>query len=527
MALTKKEQEQYYQFLDEFGNEDLAFMQYTRWKVLTDLFWFGYEFFGWKNAIDPRNKRRKRIDTVFHKWLAAQIQQPGDKLILVPRLHLKSTWVKLDIVRNVLLNPNARIGLFSVASRLVEKELVEIKHMFSRPELRELFPDIVPDPGKEFRGWQKCTANELTLKRDSSDGEKIHQESQITVLGSGARMAGLHMDKAYLDDIVDQDSVKTPELIKKTLEWWGYIQSIMELGAEYTITGTRYGRFDLYSTLMAENQVEHVVVRKAIEDGKVLYSSWFTKKELAKIKRRQGNHIFSCQYLLDPIAQEDKIFPGVQPTYNRLPAGEYTWYMAIDPAPTVEAYSDETGIAIGALDKQGFLWIDRAIGVKKTGGPLCDLLIKLAKMYKFHRIGIEYGLQTHLQYILDNKLTENEHLTGERTPFNCVPIPISRKLSKGDRVNLTLGSFVREGKVHIKDTEIDLIHEMDFFTGRGKEKDNLVDAASMLFYVIEDFNFGYMQRLDLKPKGTFFDIFKDSKTDGYKWRDVFKHGKAV
>lgn len=526
MGLTASESKKYYEFLDQYGDEDLAFIQYTRWKCLTDLFWFGYEFFGWKNSVDPRNHWRKRVDPVFHKWLAEQIQRPGDKMILVPRLHLKSTWVKLDIVRNVLRNPNIRIGLFSVASRLVEKELVEIKHMFAKPELRELFNDIVPDPGKEQRGWEKCTANELTLKRDHSDGQKVPQEAQVTVLGSGARMAGLHMDKGYLDDIVDQDSVKTPEQIKKTLDWWGYIQSIMELGAEYTITGTRYGRFDLYHTIQKERQISHVVVRKAIEDGKVLYSTWFSKKALAKIKRRQGNYIFSCQYLLDPIAQEDKIFPGEQPTYQRLPPGNYTYFITVDPAATIESYSDETGIVVGAVDSYKQLWIERALGVKKGGGELADLLIQLCLQYQPERIGIELGLQTHLQYILENKINDYERQNQVRVPFNFVPIPIPRKISKGDRVHLTLGSFVREGKVRIRQDQFDLIHEMDFFTGKGKEKDNLVDAAAMLFYLIEDFNYGYMHSLGIPTRGTFYDIFKDSQDDGYKWRDVFHKGRA-
>ncbi len=525
-ALTKEESNKYYQFLDEFGNEDLAFQQYMRWKCLTDLFWFGYEFYGWKNAVDPKNPKRKRVDIVFHKWLCDQIQLPGDKLILVPRLHLKSTWIKLAIIQDILRNPNTRIGLFSVASRLVEKELVEIKQLFSKPELRQLFPDIVQDPGKEYRGWEKCTANELTLRRDRSGIDKIPQEAQITVLGSGARMAGLHMDKAYLDDIVDQDSVKTPDLIKKTEEWWGYIQSIMELGAEYVVTGTRYGRFDLYNTMIEEKQIEHVVVRKAIEDGKVLYSSWFNKAELAKIKRRQGPYIFACQYLLDPTAEEDKIFPGNQPIYQELPQGEYEWYIAVDPAPTTESYSDETGIVVAAVDKQKRVWIDRAIGLKVSGGELVDHIIKLAMIYKPVRVGIELGLQTHLQYILETKVSDYEREHHVRVPINFVPIPISRKQSKGDRVYLTLGSFVREGKVRIRYDQVDLIHEMDFFTGKGKEKDNLVDAASMIFYIIEDFNHKYMGALNMKPRGSFFDIFKKS-TNIKKWRDVFNQGGAA
>jgi hypothetical protein len=168
----------------------------------------------------------------------------------------------------------------------------------------------------------------------------------------------------------------------------------------------------------------------------------------------------------------------------------------------------------------------KLLELRRFPESFATLLIKLAVKYPLHRIGIELGMQTHLQYMLDNKLTDYAHKSGVVVDFNLVPIPISRKLSKGDRVNLTLGAFVREGKVHIKDDQIDIIHEMDFFTGKGKEKDNLVDAGSMIFYVIEDFNYGYMQRLNLKPKGSFFDIFNDSKTDGYKWRDAFNQGKA-
>ena len=120
-------------------SKKIAFRLFLRHKALTDLFFLGYEILGWKNA---KLGKRQRIDPIFHKWLATKIQQAGDKLILVPRLHLKTTWVKLRIIQMLLDNPNIRIGLFSVTTTLVEDELADIKRMFIHPAIMELFPDL-------------------------------------------------------------------------------------------------------------------------------------------------------------------------------------------------------------------------------------------------------------------------------------------------------------------------------------------------------------------------------------------------
>lgn len=521
--MTFAEEKKYKELLSSVnGDETKAFDLWLRWKCLTDLYFLGCKIFGWEKSIDKTGKR-KRVDPSFHRWLAHLLQKPEDKLILLPRGHLKSTWVKAAIVQDILRNPNIRIGLFSVSSRLVEQQLADIKRMFCTPLLLRLFPDIIPKPGKDYKNWQKSTADLLTIKRDKTSQSGALQAEQITALGSGAKITGMHIDKAYVDDIIDPSTVTTAEQMKKSEEWWEYIQSVLEIDGITTMVGTHYHWNDLYAKIIREKQFKrrNIYKRSAIENGKVLYSSWFTLEDFEKIKKRQSNYIFSCQYLLNPVPKEDQIFPAPQPTFATLPADKYTYYITLDPAATTEAYSDETGMIIAAVNKINQIFIIEALRFKKKGNEIADILIQKCMQYKPLRVGIEFGLQEHLRYIIETRKSAFEQSHKVSVPLNIVSIPISRKMSKGARINLTLGAFIREGKFLINERCIDLLGEMDSFTGKGNERDNLVDAAAMIFSVIDQFSYRYWVKSSYLggDMRTFFDIFKDNNS--YEWRKEF------
>lgn len=482
----------------------------------------GTEIFGWKNATDITG-RKKRVDPRFHRWLCHVLSLEGDKLILVPRLHLKTTWVKARIVQRILQNPNIRIGLFSVTSRLVEQELRDIKRLFCTPALMELFPDLIPPPSKDYRNWEKSTANELTVKRYYDDkNNKAPQEPQITALGSLAGITGMHLDEAYPDDIIDKDSVTTAEQMNKSEAWWGYIQSVLELHATVTMTGTFYHYNDLYNTIIRSNHFpkNRIFIRKAIEDNQLLYKSWFTFKDLEKKKKIQGNYIFNCQYMLNPIPQEDQIFPGPQPTYTTLPDDKngYTYFITVDPSLGKE-HSDDIGIVIAALNSKKTIYVVEAMGVKKKGNDLADLLINKIVQYKPLKVGIEFGLQGHLRYIIESRRSAYEEVSGKYLPMLIEGIPIPRGYSKGSRIAWTLGSFVRQRRFWIHESCRDLIAEMDTFTGKGKEKDNIVDAAAMLFYLIDSFH--YTREEDNKFKKSSWWNYFFKKEDENSWRSNF------
>ena len=99
------------------GNEDAAGKAWMRWKCLTDLYFLGSVIFGLEKAVGSNN--RHRLDPALHRQLANLLQSDEDQLIIFPRLHMKTTWLKFAIVQLILQNPMRRIGLWSRTATLV------------------------------------------------------------------------------------------------------------------------------------------------------------------------------------------------------------------------------------------------------------------------------------------------------------------------------------------------------------------------------------------------------------------------
>jgi hypothetical protein len=480
--MTKAEQEQYDAFYEETvdpetgqGDQELAFDLWTRWKILTDLYFFGAEALNWQAAGGPGG--RKRVDKKFHKWLARRLEKEGDKLIMCARWHCKSYWVKLRIAQRILQNPNIRIALISSTTGLVVKELGHIKRILAHPVVRRLFgPDFsnqVPEPGKDYKNWEKSTQTELTVKRDPSLGD-VPQEPQVMALGVGSEITGLHVDEIYADDVVTRFTVTTAEQMRKTEEWWAYAQFVVEVVGDICITGTFYHMNDLYNKVIKEGHFpkKSVFIRPAHDpSGEIVYKAWFRESDFRKLRKRMSAYEYSCQIDLNPIPPEDHIFPPPQPTYITLPSQEYAYYIAVDPAATTESYSDDTGVVIAAVDNIGNIYIVEAWNFKKKGDELARFLVNKCMQYKPTRVGIELGLQTHLQFTIDTIKAEYErkHNILGVPGLPAEPIPVSKSYSKGQRVNLSLGAFIRTGKFKINERLTNLIMQMDHFTGRGKE----------------------------------------------------------
>src|SRR3990167_2775185 len=190
--MTRIETTKYKEILAQIKDEEASMHQWMRWKCLTDLFYLGYEVLGLKDAKD-RNTGRKLVDPAFHGWLCGVLGTNEDVMVIVPRRHMKTTWVKIKLIQNILKNPFVRQAMFSSTTALVSQELASIKRMLVAPKLMALFPEDIPDPGKRNMGWERSTAEELTVKRDPSLGSPP-QENQIEVYGAGSTVTGKHFD---------------------------------------------------------------------------------------------------------------------------------------------------------------------------------------------------------------------------------------------------------------------------------------------------------------------------------------------
>jgi hypothetical protein len=62
-------------------------------------------------------------------------------------------------------------------------------------------------------------------------------------------------------------------------------------------------------------------------------------------------------------------------------------------------------------------------------------------------------------------------------------------MSKADKIDATLGAFVRESRAVFKPNMSELFHQMDYFNRYSdKNDDDILDAASMLIQTVENFS---------------------------------------
>jgi hypothetical protein len=157
-----------------------------------------------------------------------------------------------------------------------------------------------------------------------------------------------------------------------------------------------------------------------------------------------------------------------------------------------------------------------AFHFKKSGDQTAEFILQLNERYHPVKIGIEFRLQEHLRYVID--LTKSNWEGAQQKPI-FLPIEgieIGNK-SKYDRINLTLGSFVRSNRLAINQRLTDLMTQMQLYNRNYSGKDDLVDALSMIFSVVEQFSFKYWKDpLGLVKKGiTIMDLCKKKTAMGY------------
>ncbi|HUW48652.1 MAG TPA: hypothetical protein VMW36_07910, partial [Patescibacteria group bacterium] len=129
--------------------------------------------------------------------------------------------------------------------------------------------------------------------------------------------------------------------------------------------------------------------------------------------------------------------------------------------------------------------------------------------YGAMRVGIELGLQEALRYVVDMKRSAWENSTGKRLPLNIMAIPVKSNKSKVQRIASSLGAFCREKKCLIGENCKQLLSEMDMYTGKDNEKDNVIDAASMLFQTVDAFAQYFQVPENFRnPIMTLRDLFK-------------------
>lgn len=239
------------------------------------------------------------MDPAFHGPRCAQLDSLklpyGRQLDLWPRGHLKTHII--TIAKNIqyyLQNNNVRIMLAGSSRENSMKNLRKIKQIFETNTLLHwLFPECIPD----LKG-DKWAEMEILLPRTRN-----HPESTFKCIGVGGHITGWHFDVLAKDDLIDEKTERSPEVMEKIIDWHLLTKNLLEspvTGIDQLV-GTRWAMFDLYQHIIT-NEREYTVNKISALDmvtGEPVWASRFPKEALLDL-RLKDPYMYACQQMNNP-----------------------------------------------------------------------------------------------------------------------------------------------------------------------------------------------------------------------------------
>jgi len=449
-------------------------------KLLKNLFAFN------QIVLQAEEGKNKVPLSQFHKELCTFVDKNPNrqKLILVPRGHLKSTLVTIGkTLQWICEDPSVRILIANATYQMAVAFLSVIKrHLKQNKMLLELYGDLTVDP-------EKWAENMITLSQaGESGGEK---EATVMCFGMGGNLVSQHYDKIILDDVVNDDNINTREQIEKTHQFYRMSQPLLEKGGELVIIGTRYHEDDLYGHILnKENGLLSefdVFQRRALENelwdtgehafkkGEVLWKEKYNLKEISKIRRKMGPWAFSSQYMNDPVPPEDADFKREWFKYyehSDLRKTEMNRYTLIDPAISVEKTADYTAMVTVGIDQYSNIYILDIVRERMKPDQIINTIFHQYERWHPQAIGLEeVAFQRALRYSIKKEMEERKRW------LNIIELkPHAR--SKDQRIK-GLQPLYAEGKVlHNRELAYNIYLEDELLRFPRGRNDDIIDALA-------------------------------------------------
>lgn len=422
----------------------------------------------------------------FHKELCQFVDTSPrkQKLILVPRGHLKSTLITIGkSLQWICEDPTVRILIANATYQMAVAFLSVIKrHLTQNPTLIELFGPLGENP-------EKWSENMITLNQATVVGGE--KEATVFCYGMGGNLVSQHYDKIILDDIVNEDNVNTREQIEKTLQFYRLCQPLLEKDGEMLIIGTRWHEDDLYGYIMDKENgfLDDFMVyeKKAIEGdlwdekageytkGQVLWEEKYSLQELSKIRRKMGPYTFSAQYMNDPVPPSDADFKREWFTYYEpvdLRGRDLNKYLLIDPAISLDKQADYTAMLTVGVDQFSNIYI---LDITRGHMKVNDIINNIFFLYeRWHPTAIgleEVAFQRALRYALKQEEEKRKRF------LNVIELkPHTR--SKDQRIK-GLQPLYAGGKVlHNRDLPYNIYLEDELLRFPRGKNDDMIDALA-------------------------------------------------
>lgn len=479
-------------------------------------------------------KPQPPISPVLPKYSARRLE-------LVPRGHLKSTLGSVGYVLwRIYRNPNIRIAVATATKELAQSFIREVKQYLEDEELQERFWNNRPHvSGRLIPVLDKVASRRRDrLKWDdefneSQDKKIIWRADAIQVMrpqtmreptviatSPGSNITGMHFDLVIMDDVVNDDTVATPEKIDKTLDWCQDLESVIDpprvvlmgqiaarlfwevVGDEALILGTRYARYDYYGHILDNLDlleystfIRNVYVNGYSAENGFIWPEKFNEEVLAKIRKRQGHKRFASQYLNKIIADEDIILKPDNITWidvtqydlkdNLIEWKEYNEVgvlvpksvrpiLVVDPAISEKVKADYSVLSVGGLDAERNLYIFDTLYGHFNPNALVEYIYMMVKKWKLKGCTVEtVSFQQSLVYML-------------KTQFNRhYPIVINEYRPKGEkkgRITTFLEPIFSNHKIYVNRemSKMQEIRDEISYFPQASVRDDIIDTWAMI-----------------------------------------------
>lgn len=240
----------------------------------------------------------KKMSPQFHLPLCQKldtVQLPyARRMDLWPRGHYKTSTITISkSIQHYLRSDAVRVLIVTASGLNSSKWLGMIQAQFeSNAVFRWLWEDRLPE--LKTTKWNQ---HEALCPR-----KHPRVESTFTVMGVGSRVTGQHFDVMVKDDIIDEKTEKTPDVMQKIIDWHEYSMNLFdgpERGVDHFV-GTRYLIGDIYGHVMAVSpEYTTSVVAALRRDGSPTFPEEFSREGLLKMRARDP-YKFATQQMNNP-----------------------------------------------------------------------------------------------------------------------------------------------------------------------------------------------------------------------------------
>lgn len=281
-----------------------------------------------------------------HIDLILEIAKPKDSAIIFPRGFAKSTWIKIDILHDIVYGLEPLIlyvgNTLTDAQFHIESIRVELEN---NGRLAFVYGDLVPQENDESRKW---------TNKHFETANGINVVARGAGKGRGVNIKNQRPTKIVVDDGEDDQMVRKAERRMKFQNW---LMQVIFPSRDKT-----RGKIKIIGTVLHEKCIvlefykQHGgIFRRAIENGRSIWPARWTLQELNKEKQKIGTRAFMQEYQNQPSNEELAMLnPRFidEHTYTALPRFTHKRKVIyMDPQAGESAESDEYAITVLVFEK--------------------------------------------------------------------------------------------------------------------------------------------------------------------------------